>query len=53
MSEYQYYESVAIDHPLGEADLFALRGLSSRARITRTSFANHYEWVTSRAIRWR
>lgn len=44
MSEYQYYEFLAIDRPLGEADRLELRGLSSRARITATSFSNHYEW---------
>ncbi|MDZ7713376.1 MAG: hypothetical protein U5L06_09800 [Rhodovibrio sp.] len=44
MSEYQYYEFLAIDRPLAEADLASLRALSSRARITRTSFTNHYEW---------
>jgi hypothetical protein len=44
MSEYQYYEFVAVDRPLGEADQAALRALSSRARITGTSFTNHYEW---------
>ncbi len=44
MSEYQYYEFQAIDHPLGRADQEALRALSTRARITATSFTNHYEW---------
>jgi hypothetical protein len=44
MSEYQYYEFQAIDRPLGEAAREALRALSSRARITATSFTNHYEW---------
>ncbi len=44
MSEYQYYEFQAIDRPLGEADREALRELSTRARITATSFTNHYEW---------
>ena len=44
MSEYQYYEFQAIDRPLAEADREALRALSSRARITTTSFTNHYEW---------
>ncbi len=44
MSEYQYYEFQAIDRPLAEADQEALRALSSRARITSTSFTNHYEW---------
>ena len=44
MSEYQYYEFVAIDRPLSEADRQALRDLSTRARITATSFTNTYEW---------
>ncbi|MDX8525143.1 hypothetical protein RFM68_11540 [Mesorhizobium sp. MSK_1335] len=44
MSEYQYYEFQAIDRPLGDADRRALRELSSRARITATSFTNSYEW---------
>jgi hypothetical protein len=44
MSEYQYYEFQAIDRPLDEAERRALRELSSRARITVTSFTNHYEW---------
>ncbi|TIT92881.1 MAG: hypothetical protein E5W55_17225, partial [Mesorhizobium sp.] len=44
MSEYQYYEFQAIDRPLSDADRRALRDLSSRARITATSFTNSYEW---------
>ena len=44
MSEYRYYEVQAIDRPLGEADMEALRILSTRARITATSFTNHYKW---------
>ncbi len=44
MSEYQYYEFQAIDRPLGQADREALRALSTRARITATSFTNSYEW---------
>ena len=44
MSEYQYYEFQAIDRPLGEDDRHALRVLSTRARITATSFTNSYEW---------
>src|SRR5665213_1896916 len=44
MSEYQYYEFQAIDRPLSEADRQALRRLSTRARITATSFTNSYEW---------
>jgi hypothetical protein len=44
MSEYQYYEFQAIDRPLSEADRQTLRDLSTRARITSTSFTNSYEW---------
>ena len=44
MSEYQYYEFQAIDRPLSDADRQALRDLSTRARITATSFTNSYEW---------
>lgn len=44
MSEYQYYEFQATDGPLTKADQEMLRGLSTRARITATSFTNHYEW---------
>jgi hypothetical protein len=44
LSEYQYYEFLALDRPLDEADRKALRALSTRARITATSFTNSYEW---------
>src|SRR5437773_1581039 len=44
MSEYQYYEFQAVDRKLGEAEMRALRGLSSRARITATSFINEYNY---------
>jgi hypothetical protein len=44
MSEYQYFEFQAIDRPLSDADRQALRKLSTRARITATSFTNSYEW---------
>jgi hypothetical protein len=44
MSEYQYYEFLAIDRPLTSGEQQALRDISSRARITANSFANHYEW---------
>lgn len=44
MSEYQYYEFQAIDRPLSDADRQALRALSTRARITATSFTNEYHW---------
>ena len=44
MSEYQYYEFKAVDRRLSETDREALRDLSTRARITATSFTNSYEW---------
>jgi hypothetical protein len=44
MSEYQYYELIAIDRPLSERDVRELRTLSTRATITTTSFVNSYEW---------
>jgi|TARA_R110000772_G_scaffold205498_2_gene315867 hypothetical protein len=44
MSEYQYYEFQAIDRPLTKAEREMLRGLSTRGRITATSFTNEYEW---------
>ena len=43
MSEYQYHEFQAIDRPLSDADRQALRGLSTRARITATSFTNEHQ----------
>ncbi|MCY3750978.1 MAG: hypothetical protein OXG54_06215 [Gammaproteobacteria bacterium] len=48
MSEYQYYEFLAVDQPLGKEDIAALRALSTRARITATSFTNHYNWGSFR-----
>jgi hypothetical protein len=44
MSEYQYYEFRAIDRPLTDDEMDELRQLSSRAEITRTSFANEYNY---------
>ncbi len=44
MSEYQYYEFQAVDLPLTAAEQQELRALSTRARITTTSFVNSYEW---------
>ena len=44
MSEYQYYEFAAIDQPLTRTDMAALRAVSTRAVITPSGFANHYEW---------
>ncbi len=44
MSEYQYYEFQAIDHPLTREDMDTLRSYSSRARITSTRFTNVYHF---------
>ncbi|OLF16713.1 hypothetical protein [Actinophytocola xanthii] len=44
MSEYQYYEFLAVDRPLDEHALAEVRSLSTRARITATSFVNEYHW---------
>ena len=44
MSEYQYYEFQAIDRALRPKEMAHLRGYSTRATITPTSFVNHYEW---------
>lgn len=44
MSEYQYYEFQAIDRPLDDDEQAEVRSLSTRARITATSFVNEYHW---------
>jgi len=44
MSEYQYYEFLAIDQPLTEDEMDELRALSTRATITPVSFTNYYNW---------
>jgi hypothetical protein len=44
MSEYQYYEFLAIDRPLTAEETQALRTLSTRAQITPVSFINEYNW---------
>jgi hypothetical protein len=44
VSEYQYYEFLAIDRPLDAAEQAQMRSLSSRARISATSFVNEYHW---------
>ena len=51
VSEYQYYEFLAADRPLDENEIAELRALSTRARITPTSFVNEYHWGTSAVIR--
>jgi hypothetical protein len=44
MSEYQYYEFQAIDRPLDERAMAALRAITSRAQITPTSLVNVYHF---------
>ncbi|MYT30893.1 MULTISPECIES: hypothetical protein [unclassified Streptomyces] len=44
MSEYQYYEFQALDRPLSDDEQEQLRAISTRARITATSFTNGYNW---------
>ena len=43
MSEYQYYEFLAVDRPLTETEQDEVREFSSRATITATSFVNEYQ----------
>lgn len=49
MSEYQYYEFVAIDQALSREDMAELRSRSSRATITATRFVNEYQWGSLKA----
>lgn len=44
MSEYQYYEFLAVDRPLTKKQMGELRACSTRARITTTGFVNEYHW---------
>ena len=44
MSEYQYYEFLALDKPLTDEQRAELRKLSSRAEITATRFVNEYSY---------
>ena len=44
MSEYQYYEFLALDRPLTAKQRAELRSISSRAEITATRFVNEYQW---------
>jgi hypothetical protein len=44
MSEYQYYEFLALDQPLTVEQRAELRSISSRAEITATRFVNEYQW---------
>src|SRR5258707_13466687 len=44
MSEYQYYEFLALDRPLTAKQRAELRSISSRAEITATRVTNEYQW---------
>lgn len=44
MSEYQYYEFLAMDRPLTKAQQAEVRALSTRATISSTGFTNEYQW---------
>jgi hypothetical protein len=44
VSEYQYYEFLALDRPLTDKQRDELRSISTRAEITATRFVNEYEW---------
>ena len=48
MSEYQYYEFLALDKPLTSKQREELRQLSTRAEITATRFTNEYHWGSFR-----
>ncbi len=49
MSEFQYYEFVAIDRPLSAIERKRLRAITSRATITSTRLVNTYEWGNFKA----
>jgi len=53
MSEYQYYEFQAVDRPLTEREMAALRAISTRAAITATRFTNVYHWGDLKADPWK
>ena len=44
MSEYQYYEFLALDRSLEKSEMAALRALSTRADITSSRFTNVYNY---------
>jgi len=51
MSEYQYYEFLAMDRPLTGRQVEDLHSISSRAEITPTGFTVVYNYSDLRA--WR
>jgi hypothetical protein len=44
MSEYQYYEFVAVDRPLTGKQQAELRAVSTRGDVSPTGFVNEYQW---------
>lgn len=44
MSEYQYYEFLALDKPLTRQQQAEVRAFSTRASISSTRFVNEYHW---------
>ena len=44
MSEYQYYEFLAVDRPLNGKEIAELRSISSRAEISSRRFCNTYNY---------
>lgn len=48
LSEYQFYEFLAVDRPLDERQQAELRALSTRADITATSLVNEYHFGSFR-----
>jgi hypothetical protein len=44
MSEYQYYEFLALDRSLTDKQRAELRSISTRAEISATRFVNEYQW---------
>lgn len=53
MSEYQYYEFVALDDALDEKALEEVRRISSRAELTPTSFVNEYNFGSFKGDAWK
>lgn len=49
MNEHQFYEFLALDRPLADAEMAALRALAPRAEISRDRFANEFHWGDLRA----
>jgi hypothetical protein len=45
VSEYQFYEFVAVDRPLTDREVAELRELSPPARVTHSGFVGAYDWA--------